>query len=388
LLSLSNFFLFTSFFLLLSALPLFAMRELHAREEQVGLIIGMFTVAAILLRPYAGMMLDRWGRRSVVLFSLFFFVMAVAGYFGVVSIAILFLLRLFHGATFGVTTTALGTVAADLVPDSRRGEGLGYFGMFNMLAMVMGPALGLMLIQHLSAGWLFGICLLLALVAWGLALGIRYPEPKKEGAVFRWSDWNKMIEKRAFPYSLPIVWLAVVFGGLVSFIPLYAQELGSADYASSFYMVYALALALARVIAGKAFDRKGPDVVVYPALFAYVAGLLCLGMAHGPLLFVVAGALIGIGYGSVQPCMQALVIREMPEERRGAATATFYIAVDAGIGLGSFLLGFPVVWWGYRGMFLALNLFVLLAGVLYTRVRLKGRMREHRPTRATERKSA
>jgi MFS family permease len=111
-------------------------------------------------------------------------------------------------------------------------------------------------------------------------------------------------------------------------------------------------------------------------------------MAHGPLLFVVAGALIGIGYGSVQPCMQALVIREMPEERRGAATATFYIAVDAGIGLGSFLLGFPVVWWGYRGMFLALNLFVLLAGVLYTRVRLKGRMREHRPTRATERKSA
>jgi MFS family permease len=371
LLSLSNLFLFSSFFILLSSLPLFMVGELHARKEQVGLIIGIFTVAAVAMRPYAGMMLDQLERRKVVLFSMCLFVLATAGYFLVSTLVLLLVLRFIHGAAFGLSTTALGTVAVDLVPAERRGEGLGYFGTFNMLAMVIGPALGLIIIQKLSSGWLFFICFALAVIGLLFTTAIRYPRGSERSGNFKFklSDWGKMIEPRALPYSLPLVGLAVVFGGIVSFISLYAVELGDSNLAGGFYFVYALALIVSRIVSGKLFDHKGSDVVVYPGIFCYIAGLTCLGWADGHILFYLAGALIGMGYGSIQPCLQALIIQHVPEHRRGAATATFFIAIDTGIGLGSFLLGFVVDWLGYRGMFLSTIAVVLISCILYWKAR-------------------
>jgi MFS family permease len=374
LLSLSNFLMFLSFFFLLSALPLYMVNELKAREEQVGLLIGMFTVAAVIVRPYAGMMLDKLGRRRVILVSMALFSLATAGYLLAGSVLMLLLLRLFHGAAFGVSTTAQGTLAADLVPASRRGEGLGYFGTFTVLAMVIGPALGLTVSRKMSFESLFTVSLLFSLVSWGTAALIRYPRQQEESLAslrFRLSDWLKMIEPRAFPYSLPLVGLAVVFGGIVSFIPLYSETLGGAELAGGFYVAYALALVGARVVSGKVFDRRGPDLVVYPGILSYVVGLSLLAATHGPVLLYLAGAFIGAGYGSIQPCLQALVIRDAPESRRGAATATFFIAVDVGIGLGSFFLGFVAGSIGYRGMFAFVILFVLLSGLLYLRARRK-----------------
>ncbi|MBA4494591.1 MFS transporter [Paenactinomyces guangxiensis] len=377
-LSLANFFLFASFFILLSSLPLFMVAELHAKEKQVGLIIGVFTVASVIMRPYAGMMLDQLGRRKVVLYSLALFVLASAGYFLVSTLVLLLLLRLIHGGAFGISTTALGTVAVDLVPAQRRGEGLGYYGTFNMLAMVAGPATGLLIIQKLSSGWLFFICFALAVTGLLCSMSVRYPQQgaKREVAGrFSLSDWKKMIEPAAFPYSIPLVGLAVVFGGIVSFISLYASELGDPNLAGGFYFVYALALVSSRIISGKVFDQRGSDLVVYPGILCYVAGLICLGLAHHSGLFYLAGALIGIGYGGIQPCLQALVIQCVPAQCRGAATATFFIAIDAGIGLGSFLLGFVVNWLGYRGMFLSTILFVLVSCFLYWKAR-RNEMRE------------
>jgi MFS family permease len=300
------------------------------------------------------------------------FVVVTAGYFAVSMLILLLLLRLVHGATFGVSTTALGTVAADLVPAERRGEGLGYFGTFNMLAMVIGPALGLIIVQHFSFYWLFMICFVCALVGWLLALPIRYPiatSERKETMKFSISDLKKMIEPRAFPYSFPLVGLAVVFGGIVSFISLYAAEVEDASLAGGFYFFYALALVAARIVSGKLFDQKGSDIVVYPGILAYVIGLSCLGLAHDSVMFYLAGSLIGLGYGSIQPCMQALVIQQVPEHRRGAATATFFVAIDVGIGLGSFLLGFVANWFGYRGMYLSTIAFVIISCMLYWKAR-------------------
>ncbi|TCS96668.1 MFS transporter [Hazenella coriacea] len=371
LLSLANFFLFGSFFLLLSSLPLFAVQQLQAREEQVGLIIGIFTIAAIIVRPYAGLFLDQWGRRKVVVLSLLFFVIATVGYFSAFSLFILLILRLLHGAAFGISTTALGTVAADIVPAERRGEGLGYFGTFNMLAMVVGPAIGLYIIHQSSSHWLFFICLILALMGLGFVMVIRYPQSEQSPTQvrFRLSDWKKMIEPKAIPYSLPLVGLGVVFGGIVSFISLYATTLGDPNLAGGFYFVYAIALIAARILAGKLFDQRGSDLVVYPGILAYVLGLSCLGVAQGPILFYLAAAFIGFGYGSIQPSLQALVIESVPKQRRGAATATFFIAIDLGIGLGSLLLGFVATWIGYPWMYISTILFVLLSCMTYWRAR-------------------
>ncbi|PTX59314.1 putative MFS family arabinose efflux permease [Melghirimyces profundicolus] len=374
-----NLLMFGSFFFLLPTLPLYVTEELGGRENQVGLIIGVFAIAAIIARPWTGMLLDQWGRRKLMLVSLVLFVFATAGYFGAVTLILLLILRLVHGAIFGMASTASGTVAADLVPASRRGEGLGYFGTFIILAMVAGPSVGLKLADF-GYGYLFAGSLTTALLGLVLALFIRYPGNSGTGRVdFRISpnQWKQLIDKGSIPFAASLVGLAVIFGGITSFISLYAAELGDPGLAGGYFFVYALALVLARVVAGRVHDRWGPDTVVYPGLVFYAVGLIFLGLAEGMFLFYTAAAFIGLGYGSIQPSVQAIIIQQAPENRRGAATATFFMALDLGIGAGSFLLGFVSQWLGYRGMYLFCLLFALLSATQYWRAR-KGSLREER----------
>lgn len=365
-LCLANLFMFASFFLLMSSLPLFVVNDLHGKESDVGLIIGLFTVSAVLIRPYAGMFLDRLGRRKMMLASLVLFAFATAGYFLVSSVFLLLLLRLFHGAAFGLATTSAGTVATDIVPPERRGEGLGYYGTFNMLAMVVGPALGLMIIQKYSANMLFIMSTSVAIIALVLAYIIRYREIDSSPQMkMRFSDWIKMIEPKAIPYSIPVIGTGVVYGGLVSFISLYAVEIGEASWAGSFFISFAITLVVSRAWAGKIFDRKGANLVIYPSLILFIIGLLLVSTAESQLVFNLAAACIGFGYGSTQPCLQALSIQGISDERRGAATATFYIFVDAGIGLGSFILGGLAGMIGYRSMYLFTIVFIVFSMISY-----------------------
>ncbi|MEW9033895.1 MAG: MFS transporter, partial [Planifilum fimeticola] len=176
---------------------------------------------------------------------------------------------------------------------------------------------------------------------------------------------KRWIEMRAVPYSVSLVGPAIVFGGVVSFISLYAIELGNPGMAGGYFVVYALALVLSRMVSGKIYDRKGPDYAVIPGFLLYLSGMVALGLADGPMLFYAGAGLIGFGYGAIQPSVQALVIAVVPAERRGAATATYLTAMDAGIGLGSFVLGLFVGWWGYRSMFLIGGLFVLASMFVY-----------------------
>ncbi|PRX42326.1 putative MFS family arabinose efflux permease [Planifilum fimeticola] len=370
-----NFFMFAGFFMLLPTLPIFVVDELGESESQAGLVVGVFTVAAVLTRPASGIWLDRWGRRHIMILSLALFAVASSSYLAAFSMVFLLLLRLFHGAVFGMSTTAAATAAADQVPSSRRGEGLGIFGISSMLAMILSPALGMALLQHGSYSLVFLVGAGLATLALLFALPIRHPEAQaRSGEEGR--GLKRWIEMRAVPYSVSLVGPAIVFGGVVSFISLYAIELGNPGMAGGYFVVYALALVLSRMVSGKIYDRKGPDSAVIPGFLLYLAGMVALGLADGPVLFYAGAGLIGFGYGAIQPSVQALVIAGVPAERRGAATATYLTAMDAGIGLGSFVLGLFVGWWGYRSMFLIGGLFVLASMFVYRWARTLSRERE------------
>ena len=364
LICLVNFFMFVSFFILFPTLPIYVVEELGGMESQVGLIVGVFTVAAVLVRPASGLWLDQWGRKQIMLVSMILFAVASSAYMALSGMVFLLLLRLFHGAVFGISTTAAATVAADRVPSSRRGEGLGIFGISTMLAMTIGPALGMTLLEHGSYPLLFLTGAGLATVAFLLALLIRYPETEAHAGREE-RGLSKWIEMRAVPYSVSLVGPAIVFGGVISFISLYAIELGNPRMAGGYFVVYASALLLSRVVSGKVYDLKGPDYAVFPGFILYLAGLFALGFAEGPVLFYAGAGLIGFGFGAIQPSVQALIIEKVPAKRRGAATATYLVAWDAGIGLGSFVMGLFVGWWGYRSLFLTGGLFVLASMFAY-----------------------
>ncbi|HEX7063708.1 MAG TPA: MFS transporter [Bacillales bacterium] len=385
LLGLTNLLIFASFYFLMPTLPLYVVQELNGKESLVGLITGVFTVSSIIVRPWSGQLLDVLGRRKMMLVSLILFSLVTVGYIGTSTIMFLLLIRFLHGAVFGVATTASGTVAADIIPESRRGEGMGYFGIFTIMAMIVGPALGLMIIQQWSYSTMFVTCVGLAILSTIVAAFIKYPEVKNK----KRSDlhlsiryWKEMIELRALPFSITFLSLSVVSGGIVSFVSLYATEVGNADLAGGYFFVYAIGLVAAWFSAGRIYDRFGPNLVVYPGLILNATGLVFLVLASGAPLFYTAAILIGLGFGSIQPSVQAMVINAVSENRRGAATATFYMALDIGIGAGSFFLGLVAQWIGYRGMFLSCLLFIATSALLYKWAQGVeiGRIKENRKT--------
>lgn len=391
-LCITNFVLFFSFFLLLSTLPLYAMDTLQANEQQIGLIIGIFTFAAILARPLAGYLLDRTNQVKFLIVAVLLFTIGTAGYLLTASILILLLVRFIHGFSFGMSTTAGSTLAAEWVPAKRRGEGLGYFGTFIMVAMSMGPMVGLFVANQSSYQTMFILCSMLTLVGLSLTLFLQKNQEKpteisvqvqknnehndhQQGITSKLKQsFFQAFEKSTFPIALCMLFIAIVFGGCVTFLSLYAQELGNPLWAGYYFFFYSVALIITRPIAGRMFDQQGPVRVVVMGSILYGVGVLLLGLANGPILLFIAGAIIGLGYGSLQPSYQALVIQNAPENRRGAATATFFTSFDIGVALGAFVLGMVANYLGYSVMFMLSSLLLLCSLIAFT-IYWRGRKR-------------
>jgi MFS family permease len=375
-----NFLLFMGFFLLLPTLPVYLVNVLGAREDQVGLIIGAFTIAAVIARPFTGYWMDHGNQKKLYFIAIFIFLVATAGYMFAQTILMLLILRFIHGFGFGMSTTAGGTMAAEWIPAERRGEGIGYFGTFIMVAMVIGPMIGLVIAEQLSYTLMFIICSVLAGFAVVLSLFLTSPKKDKsslaKGVDRKFSLKNReeirylfstLFEVKAIPISLSMMMIAVVFGGVVSFIALYAIELGDAKMAGVYFALYAIALIVTRPFAGRWFDEKGPFAIVASGSFLYFIGVILLGLANGPILLYVAAIVIGAGYGSLQPSYQALIIQEAADNRRGAATATFFTSFDIGVGFGAFILGALIPWIGYSLMFLLSSIFLIFSFLIFYR---------------------
>lgn len=361
LITLANFILFVSFQMLLPTLPVYA-ETLGGGEIVAGLIIGIFTIAAVMSRPYAGFLMDKRGRQGVLVIGFLVFILSVFLYNFTVSVILLLGLRLIHGFGWGFATTASGTVAADVIPPVRRGEGLGYYGMSAVLSMAFAPAIGIYISQSYGFTQLFIISTVLAGIALAMTMGIKYvpvttTQQKVKPAIF---------EPTSFRPSSVLFFLTFIYGGVVTFIVLYTASLGIEGESSGlFFTVYAVFLFVTRPFAGRISDRKGTDVVVIPGLILATAGIVLLGLAQGLSYMLFSAVLIGLGFGAAQPSLQALTIKLAPPERRGAANATFFSAFDLGIGLGAIILGTVSTWVGFANMYLLSGLAGVIGIILY-----------------------
>ncbi|WP_052476211.1 MFS transporter [Cohnella kolymensis] len=364
---LSSFFVFLTFYTLSATLPQFVSDKLNGSHQQVGWVMTAFIISAVLFRPLAGRWLDLIGRRKVLIFSLLLFIAATISYFSVYSFLFLILLRFVHGISFGVATTANGTIAADIIPEKRKGEGMGYFALSMNLAMALGPFLGLVLIQHTSFTVLFAVTSLFAALALICGADIRLPKPAAPVAAAQASNrhWTQFIEPGAMPIALIAMMLSFAYSGILTFIPSYAGDLGMPSMASSFFVVYAVMIIVSRPFTGKLFDRFAEQYVIYPSLILYVLGLLLLSQAHTPLLFLASSAVIGLGFGTLYPCLQTIAIRDSAAHRRGLATSTFLLFYDIGIGLGSVILGSIASSTHEGNMYLLSAAVVAAAGLAY-----------------------
>lgn len=358
----STLLLWGSFYFILPTLPLYVVQRLHGNPAQVGLLSGVLGVTAVIARPLAGWAADRWGRRPVQLLFLLLFAGVVLTYSWATSITLLVLIRLLHGIPFGAATTAGMTVASDLVPASRRGEGIGYYALAQTLSMAVGPVLAFHILGGGQFPRLFLTTSLIAFAALVLAWAIRYPPVRNAKATF---SWQSMIEKRVGWIALTALFIALGYSGIVSFVTLYGEELHVGN-TGLFFSLYALGMVLVRPGAGRAFDRRGPSTVMAGGFAVLFLAYLVLALWRTATGFLCAGLLYGVGHGAVVPSLQAMAVNMVPAVRRGAANATVFSIFDIGMTVGPYLLGLLAqAMGGYAAVYLVAAVLLALPTLLF-----------------------
>lgn len=356
-----NFLLFFSMYLLLPTLPVYAQR-IGGSKTVAGLIVGIFTLSAVVVRPWFGNLLDSRGRKTVLVAGTLVFLLSTVAYQWTYAVWVLLLLRLVHGFGWGACTTATGTIAADVIPPNRRGEGMGYYGASVTIAMSLAPALGLKMIESYPFTLLFLASAMFGLAALFTGVPINYEGI--HGANSKSPSKPAIIEKTAIAPSLVLFFTALSYGGVVTFLPTYAEFRG-VNNVGLFFTVYALVLLICRPLMGRWADKNGPGPVLILGILLLVVAQITLVAATNLVWFLVVGVIYGLGFGAVHPILSAVTVSLAPLDRRGAANATFFSAMDLGIGLGAMILGVISQKFGFVAMWGVAGFFAILALVVY-----------------------
>lgn len=358
----STFLFFFSMHLLITPLPLY-IKEVGGEPSQIGLVMGMFALAAVLSRPLVGRLVDRWGRKPVMMIGSAIFILGPLFYVLARSVLSLFLARMFHGMGIAAFTTAYSTLVADLVPPPRRGEALGLAGVAAPLSIMLAPPLGNALLPRLGFSLLFVVSAVVAalslLVATPIREAARTANPQKAPGFL-----DALSERYIWVPSLLIVAVGLAYGSLFTFLPLFGVERGIANV-GLFFTAYGLMTITVRMPLGRLSDRVGRMTVIVPATVLLSLALAGLKVVGGMELLIVVAILYGLGDSGAGTAMMALVVDEAPLEVRGTAIGVLYACFDLGIGLGGVVMGPVAGTVGYGGMYLLLGLIVLVGVAVF-----------------------
>jgi len=367
--SVINFLVFLTYFLLLVTIASYAVDKFQASASMAGLVAGVFIIGALIGRLGAGRVIEDAGSKKVLITGTILFIMTSALYFAAVNLTLLIIIRLFHGIAYGIASTATGTIVARIIPDHRRGEGIGYYSLGAILAVALGPFVGILTFHYLDSRMIFVVASILAFISFIISLLVSEKADQlskqkhvKSGKKFQIANY---LEFRAIPISIIALIIGLSYSVILAFISLYTQELHLEKAASFYFLVYATAVLVSRPFSGRLLDVRGANFVIYPCLFIFSLGMLLFSQANHGITLLLAGVVNGLGYGNFISCAQAISIKGIPPGRLGLATSTFFIFVDLGFGAGPYLLGSLIPFTGYRGLYLVMVVLILATIVLY-----------------------
>ncbi|KQL34681.1 MFS transporter [Psychrobacillus sp. FJAT-21963] len=357
-----NFLLILIFYLLMVTIAVYAVNEYEASTSEAGLITGIFIIGTLIGRLFIGRPMEVIGRKKTLFVGLALFTLTTSLYYVNFGLTFLLINRFLHGLTLGIASTAAGTIVAQIIPMSRKGEGIGYFSMSSTLATAIGPFIGIYMSQHTSFQVIFGFCLALGMISLLTSFFLHVPATEKvikneEAKGFKLSNF---VEPNALPIAFIILTVAFCYSSVLSFINFYAIKIDLVETASFFFIVYAVAILISRPVTGRLLDIKGANYIMYPAFIIFGVGMLLLSVANNSFTFLLAGVLIGLGFGNMQSTTQAVAVKLTPPHRMGLATSTFFIFLDAGLGFGPYVLGFIIPFTGYSLLYVILGAVILL----------------------------
>lgn len=352
----ANFFLFLSFYSLMPLLPFYLIDKFKADGSVIGLVLASYMVSCIIIRPFCGYILDTFKRRPVYLLAYFLFGAIFCGYMFASLLSLFVIFRIAHGFTFGMTTVSGSTIVSQIIPRSRLGEGLGYYGLANTLSMCLGPMLGLMAYyKGISFDTIFFSLFIVTLIGFVAAAIVKIP-PRKS-SIDRHINIESFFITKAVWVSLCQLLLFIPYGATSAYIAVYAEQLGISNSGGLYFTFMAIGLAISRPVTGRRLDKGDiTHITAWGMAFATLTifalsylELLPENYRNAPFLFV--GLLQGLSYGILQPSFNTLFVRLAPDHRRGAATSMFLTSNDLGIGIGM-LIGSMVA--SYYGGFYAM----------------------------------
>ncbi len=341
-----SFVTFLSAFQLFPTVP-FRIIALGGSKAEAGLFLGLYTAAAALSAPITGSIADHVGRRRLAIFAATAFIGFSLLYAVVTDRSLLLAVAVVHGVLWSAILTSSGGIMANLIPASRRTEGLAYWGMASTVAIAFAPLLGLRLYQ---VSWNV-MCIVMAglsVVMVAIAAVLPHDEPRADA---RFPRITEIVEPRVFVTALSLTTVSFGYGGLTSYVALLSVE-RRIDPPSLFFTVFALLILVSRIAFGPFADRIRTRALLYPGIGGIALALVILALGETKFWMIVAAAIYGTGLGIVFPTFMSYVMGRTDPSRRAAIFGSVIMAFDSGIGLGSAATGAIIQRFGYKPAFL------------------------------------
>jgi len=320
------------------------------------IVVGALTSRLFLVRYSLAV-----GYKQMLTIGLIVITASTFAYFLAGNFLVFCLIRFVNGLAFGVCANTTITFVSSIIPRSRSGEGVGYFSMSQIIGTAVGPYFAIQMLHNGGFADVFLFAAITPAVSLPLMLFLKNPKyieaetPEEQDRKF----FDKIIERKVLPISAICFLVYFSYSSVLSFVAVFAAEIGFERTASYLFVVYAVALVATRPFVSKLFDRRGPSIILYPGIAALAAGLLLLSQTTTELALIAAGALFGVGLGAVQAGTLALVVGLVPRNRLAVANSTYYISLDSATSIGPGITGLIIASMGFQNMYLLM--FVLMA---------------------------
>ena len=354
----ANFSLFFAFYVLTPLLPLYLSEHFGATKDMIGLVLSGYTITALLFRPFSGYVVDSFPRRTVLMICFGTFAIFFAGYLAASTLLLFTIVRTLHGGPFGALTVANSTAAIDVLPSSRRTEGIGYYGLSNNLAMAIAPTIGIWIYELTdSFEFLFWLALVVACAGWLVDATVKFPEKEIVRNKSKLS-LDRFFLVRGWLIGLNMVAFGFSFGVLSNYLAIYGKEvMGITGGTGTYFLLCSVGLMVSRLQGSKALRQgrlthnAGSGMVI--SLVGYTL-FIALSTLDDSLMYIGyygSALLIGLGNGHMWPALQNMTINVAHNNQRGTANSTILISWDIGMGLGILLGGVIAEFMGYGAAF-------------------------------------
>lgn len=344
----ANFLLYFGFWLMMPVLPFYLSEVFYADKAMIGVVLSCYTIAALCIRPFSGYLLDTFARKPLYLVAYFIFTAIFGGYLVAGTLMLFVLFRIVHGVSFGMVTVGGNTIVIDIMPSSRRGEGLGYYGLANNIAMSIGPMVGLFMHDAgVSYTWIFTSSLLSCAAGLVCASLVKtpYKPPVKRDPI----SLDRFILLKGFPAGLGLLLLSIPYGMTTNYVAMYARQIGLDVSTGFFFTCMAVGMAISRLFSGRLVDKGKVTQVIKVGLYIVILSFFLLSgcvevirwdASACRVLFFSIALMLGVGFGIMFPAYNTLFVNLAPNSQRGTATSTYLTSWDVGIGIGMLAGGY------------------------------------------------